>query len=110
MKALIAIIIIALAAFVLGVPPYNLTIPIAPEDIPRMEEAFGSILGLRDASGQPRPANQAEIETATAQWVGQSIHDYERRKNMASFTPPPFTGTSKLNGPTPVPTPTPKKK
>jgi hypothetical protein len=105
--------LLSIAAF--AASPYNITVDIPPADIPRLEEAFGSILGLRDASGQPRPATQAEINTATAQWLGQSIHDYERRKDMAQFTPPPFSPGSKLNAPataapTPLPTATPKKK
>jgi hypothetical protein len=110
---MILITLLGIAAL-LAAPPYIIQVTVPDADVPRVEEAFGSILGLRDASGNPRSATSAEIDTATSQWVGQSTHDYERRKNQASFTPPPFSPDSKLNAPTgapnPSPTATPKKK
>jgi hypothetical protein len=63
-------------------------------EVPRVEEAYGSILNLRDESGNPRPATKTEIETAIFTWLEGSTHDYERRKNMSSFTPPPLGGAA----------------
>ena len=63
-------------------------------EVPRVEEAYGSILNLKDASGNPRPATQTEIETAIFNWLEGSTHDYERRKNMGSFTPAPIGGAA----------------
>ena len=66
------------------------------EDDVRIEEAFGSILNLG------HPAAQSDIEAAMYKWLEGQTHDYERRKNMATFTPPPL-------GSTPTPTPAAKK-
>ena len=92
--------------------PLDVCVTIAPADHARVTEAFGSILGLKDASGNPRPATIAEISDATAIWIGSQTSDYERRKNQASFTPPPFSsGSGKLNPASQAgPTATPKKK
>jgi len=73
-------------------------------DSSRVEEAFGYILNLKDASGNRRPATTAEIETAIFDWVEGQTNDYERRKNMAEFTPPPF-GSAKNYHASPTPTP-----
>jgi hypothetical protein len=91
-KYLITILVLAFAGTVLAA---DLVITVPPNDIPRVQEAFGSILGLG------RPANQNEIERATKQWIIGQTQDYERRKNMQSFTPPPLEMQ-----PTPSPTPT----
>ena len=87
----------------------DVCVTIAQSDWPRISEAFGSILGLKDASGNPRNATAAELSDAMARWVGSQTNDYERRKNQASFTPPPFSsGSGKLNAT--GTTATPKKK
>lgn len=57
------------------------------EDDVRIEEAFGSILNLG------HPAAQSDIEAAMYKWLEGQTHDYERRKNMATFTPPPLGST-----------------
>jgi hypothetical protein len=64
------------------------------DDEPRIAEAYGSILNLKDLSGDPRSATPTEIETAIFNWLEGSTHDYERRENMSSFTPPPLEGGS----------------
>jgi hypothetical protein len=74
-------------------------------DVNRVETAYGSILGLHDAQGNPRPATTAEIETAIFDWVEGSTHDYERRQNMSSFNPPTFGASKKYHASTPTPTP-----
>ena len=82
-----------------------ITIPSA--DVPRVQEAYGSILNLG------RPANLLEVQRATTQWIHNSTLDYERRKDMAQFSPPPLEMEP---SPTPTPglreavTPTPKEK
>ena len=116
MKTIISILIAALmmaAGIVLTAPPTP-TIPpnpdavcvtIVPADQARVQEAFGSILGLG------RNATMQEISDATALWLGSQTHDYERRKNMTTFTPPPFSeGSGKMNAPTTATAPTPKAK
>jgi hypothetical protein len=62
----------------------DMTITIPSADVPRVQEAFGSILNLG------RPANLQEVQRATTEWLHQSTIDYERRKNMATFSPPPL--------------------
>src|SRR5262245_63627425 len=76
-----------------------------PADDPRILEAFGSILGKHDAQGSPIPATQREVSGAAMNWVNQQTNDYERRKNMAQYSPPPFV-TSPTPSPTPAPSPT----
>jgi hypothetical protein len=102
----VTLILIATAGLVYGA---TLSIDIPAADVPRIQEAFGSIYNLG------RPATQTDIENAVRAWLRDSTQDYERRKNMTSFTPPPVTFTP---APTPTPTaaaaakatPTPKKK
>jgi hypothetical protein len=76
-----------------------------PADDPRILEAFGSIMNKRDANGSPVPATQREVSAAAMNWVNQQTTDYERRKNMAQYTPPPFA-TSPTPSPSPNPSPT----
>ena len=73
-----------------------------PADDPRIQEAFGNILNKHDAAGSPIPATQREVSAAAMNWVNQQTSDYERRKNMAQYSPPPFQTT-----PTPLPSPSP---
>lgn len=75
----------------------TLTIDITPEDEPRVTEAFGSILNLQ------QPAAAADLQAACSQWMGNQTQDYERRKNMQTFTPPPLV----LNEPVELPPPEP---
>jgi hypothetical protein len=63
-------------------------------------EAFGSILGLTDANGSPRPATQEEVTKASKDYVQSSTQDYERRKNQVAFQPSPVP----INTATPAPT------
>jgi len=93
-----------------------------PADDPRIQEAFGSILGKKDASGSPIPATQREVSAAAMEWTNQQTRDYERRKNMAAFSPSPFVtsptpsptpggfAATRMEAATPTPTETPKKK
>ena len=60
------------------------TVNIDTNDDPRMQEAFGDILSLG------HPATPTDIEKAMFNWLEGQTHDYERRKNMTSFTPPQF--------------------
>jgi len=81
--------------------PFNggaLTVVIAPGDAPRVTEAFQYTLKLS------HPPSDAEIEDAMAAWVNATTGDYERRKNMRDFSPPPLGGDSfkrALASPTP---------
>jgi hypothetical protein len=88
------IVLVAIADFAHAA---TLTIDIPAADIPRIQEAYGSIYNLG------RPATQVDIENAVRQWLRDSTQDYERRKNQAQFSPPPVTFT-----PVPTPTPTPE--
>jgi hypothetical protein len=94
MKTQISILLLVTASAVLAA---TLTVDIPNADVPRIQEAYGSIYGLG------RPATQTDIENAVRQWLRDSTQDYERRKNMAQFTPPPVTFTP---APTPAPSPT----
>jgi hypothetical protein len=91
----------------------DMTITIPTADLPRVQEAFGSILNLG------RPANVAEVQRATTNWIHQSTTDYERRKNIATFSPPPLEMqpsptpsilTAPQSGKAAASSPTPKKK
>ena len=113
MKALIILIIGTMTLFA-AAPAGTYCVDVG-NDVTRVEKAFGDILGLKDVSGNPRPATTAEIEAAIFNWVEGQTHDYERRANMTSFTPPPFINTAKYApkaaiAATPKPTATPKKK
>lgn len=99
-----------LIAFMLPLAAWSatLTIDIPTADVPRIQEAYGSIYNLG------RPATQTDIENAVRAWLRDSTQDYERRKNQQQYTPPPVTFTP---APTPAaakaaasPTPKPKKK
>jgi hypothetical protein len=115
MKTLISVIVIAVISIGLGLAtapkqtvtkePWVYCVDVGSAEQPRVEEAFGSILGLRNPDGTPRPATGVEIEAAIFNWVEGSTHDYERRKNMSAFTPPPFGSAKnyKLTSPTPSP-------
>ena len=116
MKTLrIAILLLAITGFALA---STLTIEIPAADDPRIAEAYGSILNLKDVNGQPRPATTTEIQSAVIAWINQSTQDYEKRKNMATFSPPPLVLNSPVELPPPSPgmrkaataTPKPKKK
>jgi hypothetical protein len=72
-------------------------------DATRVEEAYGSILGLKNPDGTARPATTEEINAAVFDWLEGSTHDYERRKNMASYTPPPFGNAKKYQVASPTP-------
>ena len=103
---LLSLVILCTSTLLAAPPSSNdVCVTIVPADQGRVTEAFGSILGLG------RPATLDEISTATAQWLGSQTHDYERRKNQTSFTPPPFSEASgKLNAPGAAAAPTPKAK
>jgi hypothetical protein len=65
-------------------------------------EAFGSVLGLKDANGSPRPATQDEVSKACQDFVQSTTQDYERRKNMATFVPSPVPIATAVPSPTVV--------
>ena len=82
-----------------------------PADDPRILEAFGSILGFKDANGSPSPCKQRDVSAAAMQWVNQQTADYERRKNMAAFQPsPPATTPIILSNAVPTATTAPSAK
>jgi hypothetical protein len=60
------------------------TVNVDSADDARIEEAFSNILNLG------RPATPTDIEKAMFNWLEGQTHDYERRKNMSSFTPVEF--------------------
>lgn len=91
MKIQLAIIILLLTA--LALLAATLTIDIPANDVPRVQEAFGSIYGLG------HPATQAEVQALTKQWIVDSTKDYERRKAQVQYSPPPLEMQ-----PTPAPT------
>jgi hypothetical protein len=107
MKTTLLIITITLAAISIScgqqppapTPTYppsgDLCVTLVAVDYGRVAEAFGQILGLKDENAQPRPATTAEVEAAMLTYVEGSTQDYERRKNMATFTPPPLSGDTK---------------
>jgi hypothetical protein len=94
-----------------------MTIEVPDADVPRILEAYGSIYNLK------RNATPAEVQTMIQSWLQTSTLDYERRKNMVQFTPPPmnfsptptatpsgFIAPATQKAVTPKPTATPKKK
>jgi len=97
-QILIAVIVLATVGFALA----DTTIPIVivTADEARVFEAFGSILNLKDATGAPKAATAVEVQGAINQWLAGSTTDYEKRKNMQSFSPPPLEWTG-----TPIPAP-----
>lgn len=98
------IIILACAASVYGA---DLTITIPTADVPRVQEAYGSILNLG------RPATTVEMQNAITAWIHQSTTDYERRKNMVTYSPPPMqmaVPSPTVGGLKAAPTAAPKKK
>lgn len=94
----IALLTFALAFTLLAA---TLTITIPANDVPRVQEAFGSVLGLG------RPATQQEVQAAVHQFIVNTTKDYERRKNQVQFTPPPM---EMQPSPSPSPTTTPGTK
>lgn len=84
----------------------TLTIDIPAADVPRVAEAYGSLLGLG------RPATVQEVQLAVRRDIINITKDYERRKNTATFSPTPLemqptpTASPGLSA-TPTPTPTP---
>jgi hypothetical protein len=114
MKTLIQIIILLGAtacsrAQTPTVPPSgDLCITLVSVDYVRVSEAFGSVLGLKDQNGQPRGATVPEIEQAILDYTEGTTHDYEKRKDMAAFSPPPIGGATKDKAAS-IPTPKPKK-
>jgi hypothetical protein len=77
---------------------------VPPAHTPRVAEAFGAYLRLKNANGSPRSATQAEVSKACQDWVQSVTQDYERRKNSAAFSPSPVPISA---SPVPTPTPTP---
>ena len=92
MKTRISIILILLAGVTLLLAA-TLTVDIPANDVPRVSEAFGSILGLG------RNATIIEVQGATRKWIIDQTHDYERRKNTYTYSPTPMEMK-----PTPLPT------
>jgi hypothetical protein len=81
MTTKLIILTFALAVFAYAA---DMTITIPDQDVPRVQEAYGSILGLG------RLATPAEVNRAITDWLHQSTLDYERRKNTYTYTPPPM--------------------
>lgn len=78
-------------------------------DAARVAEAIGWILQKKNESGAVRPATKEEIEAYIYVTLENQTGDYERRKNMREFTPPPFGSESRYVKSTPSPTSTAKK-
>jgi hypothetical protein len=95
MKILAITIILACATFAIADTTLTIIIPTADE--PRMTEAFGSILGLG------RPATAAEVTGAISVWLAGQTSDYEKRKNMAQFSPPPLELLPPQSAGSPIP-------
>jgi hypothetical protein len=93
MKTIASLIILACVT-ASAVFAADLTVTVPDQDVPRVQEAYGSILNLG------RNATPAEVQKAITDWLHQSTLDYERRKNTYTFTPPP------MHFPTPAPSPT----
>lgn len=74
----------------------TLTIEIPASDDPRVTEAFGSILNLKDQAGEPVDATPENIQDTALGWINQQTMDYERRKNQAEFVPPPLEAMRSL--------------
>jgi len=89
MKRILIFILLTAAAVFAGSYGWNTD----PADDPRIQEAFGSILGKFQPGQSPVPATQREVSAAAMNWVNQQTSDYERRKNMQQFSPPPFVTT-----------------
>jgi hypothetical protein len=105
----ITVILISLACAAFAYADTTLTIIIPTADEARMTEAFGSILGLG------RPATAQEVTGAITVWLTGQTSDYEKRKNMAQFSPPPLQLLPPQSAGSPIPgkaaaKATPKKK
>lgn len=59
----------------------------APQDA-RLSPAFGDLLGLRNASGQPRGANAAEAKAYLIAHMKQIVQTYEDRLAHAAVAAP----------------------
>jgi hypothetical protein len=108
MKTIIIILIVLVFAG-LSLADTTLTIIIPTADEARMTEAFGSILALG------RPATAEEVTGAITVWLTSQTSDYEKRKNMTQFSPPPLELLPPQSAGSPIPgkaaaTATPKKK
>ena len=102
-KATIFALIAASILFQGAAPSGTYCINVA-SDAQRVQEAFGSILKL------PGAATKAQVEAAIFNWVERSTKDYERRLNMAAYTPPPFVEHKNYNPAAGSPTPSAAKK
>ena len=117
MKTKLIILLTLLVGSLLIAATFTVDIPTA--DVPRVSEAYGSIYSLG------HPANVTEVQEITRRWIMESTKDYERRKNQATYSPPPlemqptptpapsptaFGVTAAKVAPTPTPTPKGKKK
>jgi hypothetical protein len=89
MKTKLILLILSTAS---AVSAAIMTIEVPDTDVPRILEAYGSIYNLK------RNATPAEVQTMIQGWLQTSTLDYERRKNMAQYTPPPMNFS-----PTPTP-------
>ena len=59
----------------------------APQDA-RLGPAFGDLLGLRNAQGQPRSATAAEAKAYLVSHMRQIVTTYEDRLAHAAVAPP----------------------
>jgi hypothetical protein len=79
MRTLIILLVTAAAALAA-----TLTVDIPSNDVPRVSEAYGSIYNLG------HNASMQEVSAATQKWIIEQTRDYERRKNMVQYSPPPM--------------------
>lgn len=98
-KRIITVTLLLVATSLIFAAQLVITIPAS--DVPRVTEAFGSVLGLTDANGSPRPATQQEVTQAVHQWIVNTTKDYERRRATYTYSPPPM----EMSG-SPMPSPT----
>lgn len=57
----------------------TLTITTTAQQDQRISAAYGSLLELKNAQGQPRGANAAEVKEAIINGIRATVHAYERR-------------------------------
>lgn len=88
MKTIAAFIAGFILALGFAVGAASLTITTTAPDDARLGPAFGDLLGLRNASGQPRNATTAEVKTWTITQYRAVVQAYEDRLAKAAVAAP----------------------
>lgn len=58
----------------------TLSITVPDAQVPRVQEAIGDAMGLRNAQGTARVATTAEVQAFIADHIKQRVHAYEAQK------------------------------